>query len=209
MLVALGCAPTTIVNAEPTVRLTSPDAGEVLREGVPFHVVAATDDDAGSAALDVEWEISPEPETEGNALLAGDEASYYLENGLSEGEWDIRVTVSDYAGLSATDSMHLEIFENAKPNVRIRLPDEGEVYSLDGPLVVEVDVDAKDDEMSNIELFWGGVAEDAPNAPQHPPAEGRVIFYIENLSKGSAELIVTARDGGGADDTEQVSFTLR
>ena len=206
---ALACTPETLVNAEPGVNITSPSGKDEIRAGVPFHVVAEVTDDAGAAGLDFAWVIEPEPDQPGNALLTGDEATYYLDTGLEQGEYRITLTATDYAGLADTDEIELDILENEKPTVRIELPEEGATYDAADPLIVQIKVKAKDDEMSNIELFWGGIAENAPDAPSYATSEGVVIFKIEDLEQGESSLEVTARDGGGEEDTESVTFTVR
>lgn len=208
-LLALACTPETAANVEPDVSITSPSGDDEIRAGEPVRIIALVSDEAGPDGLDLVWTIEPEPESTGTALLTEDEATYYLDDGLEEGVHKITLTATDYADLSGSDSQTLDILENDRPTVKIKLPEGDEEYRVEDPLIVHIEVDAKDDAMSNIRLFWGGVADNAPEAPSYPPSQGIVIFRIENVEAGDHELVVTARDGGGRDDTERVNFTVR
>jgi hypothetical protein len=191
------------------VKIISPDSDAELRAGETFDVVAEVDDDSGATTLALDWTLDPEPETPGNPFYSDGEATLYLDKGLPEGDCTITLTATDNAGVSESDSIHLEIGDNKRPRVVIRQPQEGERYDDADLLIVEVEVDPRDDVMSSIELLWDGVAKDAPDAPSFPPDDGLVIFTIENLDTGSSELTVTARDQAGEDDTDTVEFSVR
>ncbi len=205
----VACTATGPVNAAPNVSITEPANDTEYRAGEPFSVVVAASDDGGVAGLEFAWDVSPDPGVEGHTFVSDAEAELYFDAGLPEGEFDIAVVATDYAGETGEDDVHVLVEANDAPNVRIQQPEDGETYELGSPLIVEVKVKAKDDDMSAITMVWGGIAEGVDDAPSTPPDDGIIIFYVEDVPEGTQELIVTGRDSGGAAETETVEFRVR
>lgn len=203
------CTASGPVNASPNLSITEPENDTEYRAGEPFSVVAAASDDGGVAGLSFDWEVSPDPEVDGHTFVSETEAELYFDAGLPEGEFDIAVVATDYAGETGTDDVHVVVEANDAPNVRIQQPIDGEIYELGSPIIVEVKVKAKDDDMSAITMVWGGIAEGVDEAPSTPPDDGIIIFYVEDVPDGKHELVVTGRDSGGAAETETVEFRVR
>jgi hypothetical protein len=210
-LLAWACAaPQTTTNGSPDVTILSPSSDTELRAGETFSVVAEVADDGGASSLALDWSIDPDPDVQPNPFFSDGEATLYVDGGLPEGEFTITLSVTDPQGLSDDDDVDLTISENKRPRVVIRHPQDDETYDPDDPLIVEVEVDPRDDRMGDIELIWGGVAEGAADAPSSPPDDGLVIFAIEGLDGGrNQELSITARDPVGAEDSDSVEFDLR
>ncbi len=206
---ASACTATGPVNAVPNLSITEPENDTEYRAGEPFSVVAAASDDGGVAGLSFDWDVSPDPEVDGHTFVSETEAELYFDAGLPEGEFDIAVVAADYAGETGQDDVHVIVEANDAPNVKIQQPEDGEIYELGSPIIVEVKVKAKDDDMSAITMVWGGIAEGVDEAPSTPPDDGIIIFYVEDVPDGKHELVVTGRDSGGAAETETVEFRVR
>lgn len=209
LVLLLGCGPAD-TNTPPEVSISDPNNRADFRAGEPFTVTGEINDADGPNSLDVAWEIDPPPADPGNSFRGDGEVSLFLESGIEEiGAYTISLTATDVAGLSTTDQIDVDILENAAPSVKLKEPNNDFVYDYGVPLIVEVQIDAKDDEMSQITLTWGGVAEGAPDAPDRAPDDGLVIFYVEDVAKGQQVVTVTASDSGGQADTETVSFRVK
>ncbi len=208
-LAQLACTATGAVNTSPDVRITDPEDGEEFHAGETLTFTAVADDDAGVLALEFAWTVDPDPASEGHAFVSETEASWYFEDGFPEGDYTVGVVATDYAGATASDEVEVEVEANDAPRVTVEQPEDGEVYDLGNPLIVQVKIKARDDNMSAISLTWGGIAEGVDDAPDRPPDDGVVIFYIENVEQGRHELSVTARDSGGAAETETVEFRVQ
>jgi len=206
---AVACTASSPANAAPSVSITEPENDAEYRAGEPFSVVVAASDDGGVAGLDFDWALSPDAGVEGHTFVSDTEAELYVDAGLPEGEFDITVLATDYAGETDSDEVHVVVEANDAPNVKIQQPEDGETYELGSPIIVEVKVKAKDDDMSAITMVWGGIAEGVDDAPSTPPDDGIIIFYVEDVPEGKQELIVTGRDSGGAAETETVEFRVR
>ncbi|GDX78726.1 hypothetical protein LBMAG42_05370 [Deltaproteobacteria bacterium] len=205
----VGCDAPGSDNVAPEVAIVSPVEGADFRANEPFTLTGQVDDDDGPNALALEWTFDPELDDPGNPLTADGEVTLYLEAGLPQHDYQISLTATDVFGLTATDSVRLDITPNDPPRVSIKEPNEDQTYDYGDPVIVEVEVNPKDDDMSEIDLVWGGVAEGAENAPAKPPENGLVIFYVEGVSKGKKDITVTARDSGSQEDTETIHFTIR
>ena len=210
LFVFFACVDPAASNTPPEVSIASPKDGADFRSGEPFTIEGKIDDNDGPNSLDVTWTITPEPEESPNALRADDEVSLFLETGiLEQGDYTASVTATDAWGAASTDEVAFTIEENQPPSVVMKEPNEGETYGFGDPLIVEVNVNPRDDDMSLITLTWGGAAEGAPDAPSQVPENGLVIFYVEDVSKGRQTVSVTATDGGGETDTDDVSFRVQ
>ncbi len=205
----VGCDASGSDNVAPEVAIVSPADDAEFRANEPFTLKAEVDDDDGPNSLELLWSFDPEVEAPGNPLTSDGDVTLYLESGLPQHDYQISLTATDVFGVSASDSVRINITPNDPPRVSIKEPNEDEVYEYGDPVIVEVEVNPKDDEMSQITLEWGGVAAGAENAPAKPPENGLVIYYIEGVSKGKKDITVTARDSGDEEDTETIHFTVR
>ena len=196
-------------NPPPEASITDPAQNAEFRAGEPFTAVGQVDDDDGPKSLDVTWTWDPEPEVAGNALQGDKEVTLYMSEGLpAEGTYALTLTAVDVHGASTSDTNQVTVTGGQAPILALKEPTQDGVYDYGSPLIVEVDVNARDDSMSDIELTWGGVAEGVADAPAVPPENGLVIFYIEDLGRGKNTLSVTATDPAGESDTAEVSFRL-
>ncbi len=196
-------------NPPPEVSITDPAQNTEFRAGEPFTAAGIVDDDDGPKSLDVTWAWDPAPEVEGNALQGDRDVTLYMSGGLpAEGEYSLTLTASDVHGATASDTHRVTVTGGQAPILALKEPTENGVYDYGSPLIVEVDVNARDDSMSDIELTWGGVAEGVADAPAVPPENGLVIFYIEDLGRGKNTLSVTATDPAGESDTAEVTFKV-
>lgn len=189
--------------------MVSPEAGADFGAGERITLTGEVWDDDGPNALELAWTFEPEVEFQGNPLTADGIVTLYLEDGLPQDDYRVTLTATDVYDAVAADSVNIQVTENDAPRVSIKEPNESEVYTYGDTIIVQVEVNPKDDEMSQISLLWGGIANGAEDAPDKPPETGLVIFYIDGVSKGRQSLSVTARDDGEQEDTDDVSFTVR
>lgn len=209
VLLLLGCGAATS-NTPPAVVITSPESGDAYRAGEPFTATGKVDDNDGPNSLDVAWTLDPEPDVAGNPLRGDKDVSLFLASGISpEGTYDLTLTATDVFGLTGSDTVQIDVTENKPPEVTIQQPAANDALDFGDPVIIEVKVNARDDSMSQVSLSWGGVAEGAADAPTQPPDDGLVIFYVEDVPKGSQSLTVTATDSGGGEDTATVKFRVR
>lgn len=189
--------------------MTSPEAGTEFGAGERITLIGEVRDDDGPNALELAWSFEPAVEVVGNPLTADGIVTLYLEDGLPEDDYRITLTATDVYGAGAAGSVNIQVTENDAPRVSIKEPNENEVYDYGDTIIVEVEVNPRDDEMSQISLFWGGIAEGVEDAPDKPPETGLVIYYIDGVPKGRQSLSVTARDDGEQEDMDEVSFLVR
>lgn len=207
-LLLVACTVSNSENSTPTVQITSPSDGSREQEGVPFTVAAEIGDDATTEALDITWEISPDPQVEMNPLRTDREATLFLPEGLPEGEYEIAVGVVDDLGHAASDSLQMEISGNAAPKVTVDEPSDGERFSAGERVGLEVTVRPGNDSMADIWLTWGGLGEDLPDLPDAPSADGRVIYLLPELESGRYRLSVEVHDKGPESSEDDVVFHI-
>lgn len=206
-LLVSACADPASTNEAPEVEITSPGEGAEFHEAEPFSVVATYADDQGAADLVLTWSIEPEVDVEANEFRGEAESTMYYGAGLPLGAYTVSVLAIDGFQEATHAEVAFTVDENSPPKVTIDEPADGATYAVGESVGVSVVVKQRDDDMSNIVLTWGGVAEGYPSAPERPNADGAAIFYITDLERGKHELSVTASDGV-ASASASVSFRI-
>ena len=181
-------------NSEPICSISAPITGSsfVLEDSVNF--IAIVDDiDINNSLLTVHWESNIDgvfnsdiPNTDGSIVFAY--------NGLSAGTHTVSLRVEDEVGGLCITSTQLLV--GSPPTLQLTSPNNGDVYSVGGPVLFSATVTDQEDSSSDISMEWNSDI-DGVLSLQSPDSSGYLSFSTQALSSGLHNIFVSATDTSG------------
>ncbi len=191
-------------NSAPTCGITSPISGAagpqnelIVFEGVGEDVDIAEDQLIAGWSSDKDGPI-------GNTPVNSDGTIIFPFSDLSVNTHLIALTVEDEMGVSCTSSIVYTV--GTPPTVVIDEPLDGTVVDEGAAITFAATVTDAQEQPNNIALDWK--LNGTSFATDSATSSGEATFVDGSLSYGTYNLVVTATDGDGLTDSDQVSFTV-
>ncbi len=181
----LSAAVSIIVNAQPTVSITSPASGTVVQAPGTVNLAASASDPDGTVTK-VEFY------RDGN-LVASDTSSPYEAgvSGLAAGTYSFTAVATDDRGGTAT-SAAVTVIVNAAPTVSITAPANGATFTAPGAVNITAAANDPDGTIGRVELYANATLIATLTAPPYS-------FSWTNVAAGTYALTAKALDNNNAE----------
>lgn len=179
-------------DAAPTVAITSPAAGAVFTEGVPFEITATATDDKGVAS--VEFFAG------GTSLGLDTTAPYSVAATLAAGNHILTAIAKDTANqstLSSQVSITVNPAANQLPTVAITAPAPGTLIAAGGSVLLSATANDPDGSIASVEFFDG---QRSLGLRASPPYN----VTLADLPAGKYNLAAVATDNKGGSTTSAI-----
>ena len=207
----LGCVDNSVSvkNTPPEVVFSNPADGEIFREREQVFLSATVrDKEDPMINLQVQWEISPDGDLQGEQTISGDQVNLDLGEFLDPGDYAITLTVIDPRGDNGSDTVNFTVKPNEPPTASLLVPEENDKVVFGGAARVFLQVEDPDEhDLNDLELQWGGAAA-LGHPPSQPNSDGSAEFYLLDLDLGLYSLDVTVIDALGATASDSVVFEV-
>ncbi|MBN7803206.1 T9SS type A sorting domain-containing protein, partial [Algoriphagus aestuariicola] len=188
---------TVMVNASPTISLTSPSSGGQFKVGETVSIAAAAADSDGTVAK-VEF-------YNGTSLLGTDTSAPYSYSwsNVSAGEYSITAKVTDNKGaVTSSEAVKITVMANANPTISLTSPSTGTQFKVGETVSITAAAADSDGTVAKVEFYNGtsllGTDTSAPYS-----------YSWTNVSAGEYSITAKATDNKGAVTTsEAVKITV-
>lgn len=179
-------------DAAPTVSITSPAAGSMFTEGVPFEITANASDDKGVASVEF---------FAGGASLGVDTTAPYSINAvLAAGSHTLTALAKDTANQSTVSgqiSITVNPAQNQLPSAAITAPAPGTVVAVGESVVVSATANDPDGTIASVEFFDGQRSLGLRSSPPF-------TVTLTDLAAGRHNLAAVATDNKGGSTTSGI-----
>ncbi len=186
----------TVNNTPPdTVSITNPPDGSSFDYGdlVTFQGSATDPEDGTLTGASLVWTSS-----QGDPMGTGET---FATDTLTSGTHVITLTASDSKGMSATDTITIEV-GNAPPEAEIISPENRSEYAYREYITFEgTGTDPEDGSLAGSSLVW------TSSSSTDPLGQGEVIS-VNDLPSGTHTITLTVTDSEGAEDTDSITVMV-
>jgi len=190
----------TVINNAPNVAITTPTDGQEMAIGTlaPTFTAVIEDDSSKLEDMTLVWSLAGFGELTGDTTSTDDGVSLVVDGEIPAGNHTLTLKAIDDEGAQGEDVVEFSVVANPAPDLTLVSPVEGERIGLGD--VVEVSLLVEDEnqqDLTQIALTWGGLAEGYPDAPDAPDSLGLADFYVLDLDLGTHTLSVQGVDSLG------------
>ncbi len=195
-------------NQDPTVNITSPTNGQTLSAGSNVTINISASDSDGSITKHQVFVNGSLEDTDGSTYTP------YVISNISNGNYAVRVVVTDNSGATSEDSISFSVGgdnppppppppsgDNIAPSVSITSPSNGQNINTGSNISVNLSVSDSDGSIVKHQIFVNGTLVDTDGATFTP-------HPINNISTGNYVIKAVVTDNEGAIGEDTISFSV-